>query len=417
MSPLPRYLPLALLSPLLALPLLGAASAAADPVPDPIPDWGISWPTCGQETDTDGRYCVVSVTRNGLPPEEPPTGEGEWEEPYIDLIGDGDVRFGVYHWVRTGEGQSALGDVDPTAEWTWVVNTGAIRPREVYGHIRDVDLALGGDATGGYTFTLTLKPVPIAWNWDPDPVTGGPLPCSYDGGCGDDTTVAGLVYDGFVTGYVTDDAWLTVAERELRTGYINAYNAQDAYWFYDAGTNSMVVRMANVHLKHGPPTPEVASGFYETFLPTAMLVHELAIPDPGSLTGGSFSVRSGGAEVPFVLTHEPGGVRIKISGITFSSPQFKIKPNPSRPGMPRLRAVERVRAHAVSVRFRAPVADGGATVTAYQARCRRGTGEWHRARGERSPLTVTGVGRPPVTCQVRAVNRIGAGSWSPARAE
>lgn len=419
MRTISRLLPLVLLAPVLALPLVGSTPATADD-PDPIPAWGQEWPTCGQPPDTDGRYCVISVTRNGVAPDTPPPGDGEWEAPYVDLIGDGDVRFGVYHWIRSGDDLELVGDVDPDAEWVYTVNTGSIRPREVYGHIRDVDLALGGNAGTGWTFELTLKPVPIAWNWgDTGGGEDGPLPCSYDGGCGDDSTVAGLVYDGFVTGYVTDDAGsgLTPAEIVARTGYVNAYNAQDAYWYYDMLANSIVVRMANVHLTYGPPAPEPATGFFETFIPNAMLVNTLQIPDPASLTAGSFTVRrgTGSTEVPFTLVQESGGIRIKIAHITFSRQQLRIKPNPSRPGVPRWGAVKRASAHAVKVRFQAPYADGGAAVTSYTARCRRGSQAWHRATGSGSPLTVRGVPRKPVRCQVRAVNRIGPSLWSPTR--
>jgi hypothetical protein len=402
---------LVLMAPVLALPVTTASPAAADPKPDE----GQSWPMCGVAPDDDGQFCVVSVTRNGVAPESPPIGDGEWEEPYVDLIGPGDVRFGVYHWVRVGSDLTLLGDVDPTAEWVLVVNTGPVRTREVYGHIRDVSLSFGGDAVDGWTFTLTLKPTPIAWLWD----ESGWLPCSYDGGCGDDATVAGLVYAGFVTGYVTDDAGSGMPPSMIsdRTGYINAYNAQDAYSFYDPTRNAMVVRMANPHLALAGPPPVEAIGFYETFLPDAMLVNEFGVPDPGSLTGGSFTVRRSGSsvDVPFTLTHEPGGVRIKIDAITFSTPEFKIKPHPSRPGVPRWGSVTRLSAHAVTVRFRAPVADGGAAHTKYTARCRRGDATWLKASGTGSPLTVRGVPRKPVTCQVRAVNRIGPSLWSATR--
>ena len=57
--------------------------------------------------------------------------------------------------------------------------------------------------------------------------------------------------------------------------------------------------------------------------------------------------RSGSStEVPFVLTHETDGVRIKIEAITFSAAEYRIKPNPSRPGVPRWGSVTRVGAHA-----------------------------------------------------------------------
>ena len=49
-----------------------------------------------------------------------------------------------------------------------------------------------------------------------------------------------------------------------------------------------------------------------------MLIHEYGVPDPTSLTLGSFSVRQSGttATVPFTVTREPGAIRLEIEGIT-----------------------------------------------------------------------------------------------------
>ena len=221
---------LLLLPALAALPALApVGSAAADPVP---PD-GLSWPACGTAPDDDGRYCVLSVTRNGVP--VPPVDygtDGVYLDPYIDLIGAGDIRFGVQRLTVAGGGAVlADGDVSPADTYRWVVNTGAIQPRELYGHVRDASFAGSGGPTTGWVLTLELKPTPIAWTWPPDADGDGWADCSYDGGCGDDTTVAGLVYDGFVTGYVTDleGEGLSPAEIADRTGLVRAYNAEDAY--------------------------------------------------------------------------------------------------------------------------------------------------------------------------------------------
>jgi hypothetical protein len=141
------------------------------------------------------------------------------------------------------------------------------------------------------------------------------------------------------------------------------------------------------------------------------------VPDPSSLTGGSFTVRRAGSttSVPFTVTHEPGGVRIKISGITFSTPSYKIHPKPSAPGQPRWGSATRIAPHAVRLGFRAPIANGGKPVTSYVGRCHRGTGAWHVVRGTSSPLVVRDLPRKRVSCQVRAVNVIGPGRWNPLR--
>jgi hypothetical protein len=206
---------LALLACLLVAATLTAVQTPAHA--DPTPGIADIWPTCGETPDDDGRYCVISVTRNGVPVTGR-VGSAEYEEPYIDLIGTGTVRFGVNHY-PAGSFDSD-GDADPTAVWRWRVNTGAIHVRELYAQARNIDLSIGGSAASGWTFDLTLQPVPIAWRFN---VPG--FVCQAGGSCGNDTTRANLEYDGFVTGYVTDlveDGFYSPAQRVRRTGLITA---------------------------------------------------------------------------------------------------------------------------------------------------------------------------------------------------
>jgi hypothetical protein len=368
---------------------------------------------CHTLTDDDGKYCIVSVTQDGV--DMSPVADcgtpGDQELPYVDLIGAGDVRFGITHQPVDGSGcLEPDGNIEPGHTWVFTVNTGAIDPVEMYGNVRDTDLSFGGNATSGHTFTLTFKPSPIAWKLD------GGFSCTYDGGCGDDTTVADTVDDGFATGYVTDDADSGLGAGEIadRQGYIASYNAQDAYTFYDIDTNTLEVRMANPHLK-APGVP--ATGYYDTFLPHDYLVNELEVPDPSTLSGGTLTVVRAGSStsVPFTVSHESGGVRIHIGGITFSRPTYKIHPKPTAPGTPRWGSVQRVGPHAVKVSFRKPRADGGKPISGYAARCRHGSGSWHSSRAGRSPITVTGVPRGTISCQVRARNSIGWGHWNKPR--
>ena len=405
-----RLLPLVLLAPVLTLAVSVPAHA------DGVPALYQSWPVCGTGSDTDGEYCIVSVTKDGAPvtPVDYNT-DGSYDNPYVDLIGAGDVRFGADTIVITGggAGSNEIGSIDPNHTWVFTVNTGAIDPNEMYGNVRDTALSFGGSAATGHTFTLTFKPAPIAWRIG-DPT----FSCSYDGGCGDDTTVADTVYDGFVTGYVTDDASSGLGAGEIadRHGLVASYNAQDAYTFYDIDTNTLEVRMANPHLAStGPDVP--ATGYFDTHLPNAYLIDVLGVPDPSSLTGGSLTVVRAGSStsVPFTVTHESGGVGIHISGITFSRPRYKIHPKPTPPGTPRWGSVHRTGAHAVTVSFRKPRADGGKPVSGYAARCRHGAGAWHAARAAHSPITVTALPAGSISCQVRAKNTIGWGHWNKPR--
>lgn len=380
---------------------------------DPSPETG-DWPLCGTGTDTDGQYCIVSMKRNGVDVVHPAA--GDYYLPSIDMIGTGVVRFGVLHYrdgvpVSVDNGAGGLmadGELVPTDVYELVVNTGAIVPREFYGHAQDVTFLRGGDATTGHTISLRMRPAPFAWlQIEP----GASYPCTVDD-CGGDTAVADpfWTYDGFITGYVTELAEATPDEQRMMTGLVHAYNAQAEELTYDAATNSLVIRLGNPHFK-APGV--VATGSYQAFLPYAMLSGMMNVPDPRTLTGGSLIIsRPGAPVVSFTLTHHDEGVDIRITDITYSTPTYRIKPRRTAPGRPVLRRVTRIGRTAVALRFTAPLADGGAPVKAYRARCRRGSGPWVRGSREASPIRLRGVSRRPVTCQVRAVNRIGAGDWS-----
>ena len=404
----------ALVAPLLVTVV--PAQVRADPPPTSDPYSG-HFPACGVLPDDDGQYCVLSVTRNGveIPPVDYGT-PGTYYDPYVDLIpvGDGNVRFGVSRVVvPSGGGPPTFsGDVPPNDRYVFRVNTGAIQVRETYGNLRDVDVLTFGNAMSGYGFQLSLRPAPVAWVfYDPG------FTCTFVGGCGDDSTLADLVYDGFVTGYITDleATTFTPAERERRKGLITTYNAQFANYYYDATANAIVVELANPHLK-APGVP--ATGYFETFLPTDYLVNDMGIPYPDSLSGGSFTVRRAGVStaVPYSLTHEPGGVRIRLSGIGFSTPKYTITTKPSKPGKPRITDVRRLDRQRARVAVRPPVADGGARVTGYQARCRTDDRPWRLQRDDDRVIVVDDLQRGRLSCQARAVNRLGAGRWSaPAR--
>ena len=399
---------------MLALAGFGLAVPQSSAAADPAPDAGV-WPMCGTAPDTDGQYCVLSMTRNGVDIVHPAA--GDYFLPYVDTIGTGDVRFGVEHYrdgvvVTRDNGAGGLmvdGELTPGDVYEIEVNTGTIVPRELYAIAQDVTFERGGNPITGYTFRLVLQPTPFAWRKLED---GQPWPCTIDS-CGDDTTVANpfWVYDGFITGYVTDLAWASPDDQRMMTGLLHAFNAQDHNIYYDYETNSLVVQLANPHLKEAGV---VATGAYQTFLPYAMLTGMMGVPDPSTLTGGSFDVSLAGSStpVPFTLTHHDDGVDIRIPDITYSTPSYRITPRTTTPGAPLLRRVVRVAAAAVRVAFAPPVADGGAAVTGYTARCRRGAAPWHYGTGAASPIRVRHLPVRPVTCQVRATNLVGAGAWS-----
>lgn len=390
----------------------------AGPVPVPAvadapPPIGTSWSACTGATDT---YCIASQTRNGLP-----VAVGDTTVPYIpyvDQLDAGTIRYGVVHNV-SGDGGTTDGAVDPADTYSLVVRTGAIVPRELYGNIRNVTFTRGG-TTGAWTFTLTFKPTPVHWVGFDDADGGGadPRSCTI-AACGDDSWAASLNYDGFVTGYVTDlaSSGLSSSEIAWRTGMVRAYNAQDENTFYDPDTNAFVIQLANPHLvgpRSAPGAP--ATGSYQAFFPDAYLVNVMNVPDPTTVSAGSFSlVRTVGGtttSVPFTVSRRPGGVEIDIPSITYSRPTYRIQVKPSVPGVPRSVRARKISAHKAKVRFVKPAANGGRRIDWYQARCHKVGKTWHRAKRTVSPITVANLPKGRVWCQVRAHNVKGYGRWS-----
>jgi hypothetical protein len=407
-----RLLPLLLLAPVLALTAASPAQA------DPVPAQGARWPMCHQGTDTDGRYCVVSISRSGAGPVRPAyQTPGTYADPFANLAGPGDVHLGldtvVVHDDLTFDPSPGVPSGD---SWTYTLNTGSIRPAELSAIAQHAAMTIGGTATSGYTVSVTVTPTPIAW-------LAPPTPCSYDGGCGDDTTMTDYTLARYADGVVTDDSGrgLTPSEISTRRGFVRATNAQDSYALYVADSNNikntLEIRMANPHYA---AQGVLAKGTFETFLPNAYVTRVLRVPDPSALTAATLSVvKYGTTAAPAVaVSHTRLGVLLRISDITFPPrARYLIHPVSTAPGSPRWGSVSRTSRHSVRVAFRTPLADGGTAVTSYRTRCHSATSAWHTAKGSSSPITVGSLPRRGVSCKVQARNPIGWGAWSSTRKE
>ena len=370
------------------------------------------------DVDADGKLCVMSATRNGVAvrSNEYPGTDGTHEWFYVD----NGWRDGIFSFnlnkktIQSGHPDIDSKSVDASATWDIKVNTGSYYPRELNLKAHNVTFTRGGNTTDGYWFEITFNPVPIAWRYFD---SGFSCDMTY---CGDDSTTADFLSgpgEGFADGYVTDLADSTLGSRYVyaRSGFYLASNAQyQAEPYYDAETNSIVVAMANPHKRTSAPD-DLATGFFEAFLPNSYLTTQLGVPDPTSLTHGSFSiVRVGSTYTPtFDVTNTGDGVLISVANVGFSRPRYKIHPKPSVPGKPRPTSVLKLTGGQAKIYFKAPLANGGRSVDRYSARCRKyTTSAWHSVAGTKSPLTVTGLPSGKVYCQVRAHNSVGWGSFS-----
>lgn len=370
------------------------------------------------------QQCVMSATRNGTPvTSDYPSTVGTHEWFYVDnSYRDGNFGFNLNTITVPPSGPpTASKDVDKNATWVIKVNTGPYVPRELNLKARNVDFTKGGNPTDGYWFQLQFNPVPIAWRWHFGTTdAGGPYGCSLDA-CGDDTTIAEFASadgEGVADGYVTDLGDSDLGSRYVyaRTGFFLASNAQvQSEPYYDADTNSLIVAMANPHLRTASAQ---AFGYFEAFLPNSYLMTQLGVPDPSTLTGGSFTVQRVGSTTtkPFTLVNTGDGVLIKVADIGFSRPKYRIKPKPRVPGKPRLTGVKKIVGGARSS-FLPPLLNGGKPVDLYQAACRKSsTVPFKFKTGTKSPITVTALPSGTVYCQVRAHNSVGWGPWGKAAA-
>ena len=368
--------------------------------------------------DADGKECVVSATRNGVPiTSDYPSTVGTHEWFYVD----NGWRNGIWSFnlntitIPPSGPATSSKFVDVNANWVITVNTGSYVPREFNAKTQNTTFSTGGNAIDGYTFTIAFNPVPIAWRFFDNTFT-----CDSTG-CGDNTTQADFVSgpgQGDSDGYVSDLADSPYSARYVasRTGFVLAGNAQfQTEPYYDADTNSLLVQLANPHLRSADPT-DTASGFFEAFLPVSYLLSQLGVPDPTTLTGGSVTVQRVGSttSTPFTLTHtDPSadiqGVWIKVHNVGFSRPTYKIRPKPSAPGKPRLSGVIKV-SGGVKVYFRAPVANGGRSIDKYQVGCRKSGGSYKYKYGTTSPISES-PWYGTVYCKTRAHNSIGWGAW------
>jgi hypothetical protein len=392
---------------LLALLALAAASLGTALVVVPSlpaqaggPD---SWTLCTSAADEN---CIdTASTVDGVPVTTPgATSDPNRDYPEVESVDAHLIVFKAYH----GDTTTQTYDVDPNAVFTLVLRTGTFRPREMNATAKNGDFSISG-TPGHYRVTVKFQATSIHHT------TGA---CSYDGGCGGVTTKANTSYDRIATGSIEDLVTSGLSTREIyaRTGMFAVTNAQNSYLFYDFDTGTLQIRLANPHLTSGG-TP-VTDGTYDSFIPNAYLTSVMGVPDPAALAASSFVVTKTVSGVttsaPYSITSVAGGVRIKLTGISFSRPVYKVRIKPTAPGKPRLYRVTKVSKHAAKNRFSAPVANGRARIDGYQARCHAAGKAWRSKKGTRSPLVVSGLPKGRVTCQVRAHNRLGWGRFSTA---
>lgn len=367
--------------------LAGTSSAtAAVYTPSPLPE--CSPPSVTQE-------CIVSVTQNGTPitisrTTGPVVTFGNLSEP-----GTHPVPWPFISVMLNTNGPVV--DLDPADVWSVTLNTGALRPAQLFGRMSNMRVTRGGDATGGYTLTVTGQPVRMAYT---DTGCGGTGVCP---------TTADTLNTGVFSFELNDARYYTNPDHRLAVRGFDFAASTD--WVssppqLDLATNTIRIDVANAHFE--PDGTTVFTGSAALRFPNAMLNQLYDIDDPAALTPSVFAVSSGGA--PSVITTvaiEPDGVRVRLGGLTFSKRALRVQ---SRPVPTRIRkpfAGRRLSSTTGRISF-ISARSRGSKVRSYRASCFSG-GHKVLASALRSPITVRNL-RPgrEYGCYVRAISKAGA---------
>lgn len=400
----------------LVVGLLVPAVASADPVP--TTDYEL--PFCGIAPDDDGRYCIVSLTRDGVAQPQhpgrltgnvPPRIDGQRYSIGVDAgvqpqLGGAYLSIRRYDWERLNEaGAPALELAAAPGTYRIEINTGDLELTGLYGRMAGYTVTRSTTGTGDHVIVVEGSPVDVATH----------SACT-SAACADDL-VAEQVLPSF-NAYLTDwtgqfppanwgslasvmvEAWRGF---EVTSNVLNAPVPQ-----YDRRANAIVLAMSAPHFASAGVRN---LGEVDMFLPYEMLRRSLDVPNPRSLGSGAFVIRRDGssAAVPATVTHSSSGLRLRVSGITFSAPTYRIRVKPTRPGAPTIVRARRLGPTAASIAV-APTTAGGRPIVGYVVTCSAPARMARVARSARRTLVVRGLA-PGVayTCRAAARNSIGVG--------
>jgi hypothetical protein len=352
----------------------------------PVGAGAAEMPMCGVVTTN----CVVSVEQNGAAP----------TDPFMIFADHGAPGYEEYR-VELMDGSSSF-RLDPTDTWSVRLNIGSVAPEQLTARGRNV--VVERDVVGGnHVLTVTMNPVRMATR------SAG---CDASG-CGGPSATADTIHSGYWGFSANDLAYLS--DPDDRAAMRNFHFATSADWAstppqLDAGTNTIVVDVANAHFE-SPAVPY--AGVAEFRLPRAMLTRIYGVDDPDSLAASAFraSASGPGPAPTTTVTRDAFAVDVQIDGITFSKRSLAVvgKTWPRAPAD--LRAERRsgtkglIRTDGAKPR--------GSKVRGYQAVCRPGSGAAVRAATTQQdplPVKVTGLtSGKRYECTVRARSRAGLG--------
>ena len=352
--------------------------------------------------------CIVSATRDGVP-------LGEFDV-NVDTYSGEDVN----HY--TGFTVLGLGEADLGHDFEVVMKT-HIKPRVVSGwgaEGRTVRSA-SADADGAWTVKVTMKPVKMLNSCDG---AGDPY-------CPSTADPSDVRYEAHAE--VSDGSWFSNdASQWDDINGLDQFSNINLFWYppsiSTSSTGVVTIDWEMQNSRYWPGGTNLFKGFANVRLPNAVLRKVYGIPNPETMTDGSFTGLSSSGSVASHQEFGDDAWRVDLTGATFSfvSPRsvagrmaaqpahLKLKRGTITPTRPTITKTTRISATSAKVAYTLSKARG-AKPTGYDARCVSGSGHvvTKTKTTPTSPISLGGFRRGTTyTCKVRARSKAGPSAWS-----
>ncbi|MFN8195262.1 MAG: fibronectin type III domain-containing protein [Nocardioidaceae bacterium] len=367
----------------LALPVTGVLVAAGLLLLPTPPAGAVLSPYCADVPAP----CIDSVLRDGAPVDP---------SAYSASI---DTYTPPEDAHNTGFTMTKAGSFDMSGEvghvFTVTMDTGTIKPRIVSGWGTDGHAVRTNDGDGTWHVTVTFEPAEMLMS-----CIGEVCP----------TTAPADTQRVEANVHVDDASWYADGggDPEDLTG-LDVFSNINLLWYPPAitvdpsGVVTMTVEMTNSHFY--PDGSTVFLGHANIRLPNHVLRDLYGIPDPATMTPGSFVSTTTSGTVSSAPTAPGDAWDVVLDGVTFSTQHLRLKRGvivPTRPGK-----LDATRVSGRKGKVWGSSAPRGALVRGYVARCEAGS-HVVTARSDASPVVVTGLhaGRR-YDCRVTAQSKAG----------
>jgi len=348
--------------------------------------------------------CIVSATRDGVDVDR------DVYQVTVDRYTGPDALHNTGFTInKAGVTPYGLGADEMGHTFVVTMKTGPVVPRVIDGWGRNGTSQRFHDADGDWAVRVTVHAAHML------------MSCEYDAAVGDTTCPATASVDDelrYVVMRVSDAAWYSdvTSERDKLWG-LESYSDIQLFWYppfiavAPSGTVTMDFLMQNAHA-YNDGTP--FTGTANMRIPNRVLRGLYGIPDPETMTAGSFATSSTSGSVSSYQEAGDDAWRVDLTGVTFSKQHLRLKRGTITPTRPVITRTKRLTGTTGRVAYTLST-PRGAKVTGYEVRCVSAAGHTVRRSTSTptSPLTVKDLHRRTAyTCKVRAGSKAGWSTWS-----